>query len=379
MNKKIRYIFTIVPVCVCLFIFLGGCKNDSTDKTKNDTGTNNLQTNLKLGEEYIEPGEEVYIENIARESANKIKALYTNNLPAKRDAHPKIHGLVRAEVIVLADIPDSLKIGLFKTAKKYDAWIRYSAGGTLALSDTTKQGRGMAIKLVGVDGEKILEDDKNAKTMDFVMINYPGFIAATLPVYDSMNTAILGGTAQEFFKTHQKEGEATFLLSNQPLFNPLQVQYFSQVPYKLGPHAVKYSAKPISNNTNAPVPITSDNFFTMVMAEQLGKEDVYFELMIQVQTDPVKMPVENSLIIWDQKESPFIPVALIRIPKQVFTSPEQMEYGDNLSFNPWHTLPEHRPLGNINRTRRVVYETISKLRHQMNNKKRKEPTEMVNF
>ena len=39
---------------------------------------------------------------------------------------------------------------------------------------------------------------------------------------------------------------------------------------------------------------------------------------------------------------------------------------DNLSFNPWHSLPEHRPIGGINRLRKAVYETVSAYRHERN-------------
>ena len=35
---------------------------------------------------------------------------------------------------------------------------------------------------------------------------------------------------------------------------------------------------------------------------------------------------------------------------------------------------EHRPLGGVNRTRRVVYEVISELRHGLNGTPRREPT-----
>lgn len=43
-----------------------------------------------------------------------------------------------------------------------------------------------------------------------------------------------------------------------------------------------------------------------------------------------------------------------------------MEFGDNLSYNPWRTLAEHRPLGGINRCRKAVDEVLSKSRHQRN-------------
>jgi hypothetical protein len=40
---------------------------------------------------------------------------------------------------------------------------------------------------------------------------------------------------------------------------------------------------------------------------------------------------------------------------------------------PWHALPEHKPLGSINRLRKVVYERISLTRHVLNNTDRTEP------
>jgi hypothetical protein len=66
-------------------------------------------------------------------------------------------------------------------------------------------------------------------------------------------------------------------------------------------------------------------------------------------------------------------VATIVIPKQNFDTPEQNTFGENLSFNPWHSLPEHRPLGSLNRMRKMVYERISRVRHEMNSVPRREP------
>jgi len=103
-------------------------------------------------------------------------------------------------------------------------------------------------------------------------------------------------------------------------------------------------------------------------------EEVSFDFMVQLQTDPVKMPVEDATIVWDEKLSPFQKVATIRIPKQNPDLPAQLETSEHLSFTPWHSLPDHRPLGNTNRIRRTVYELISRLRHQKNKVARKEPT-----
>jgi hypothetical protein len=92
------------------------------------------------------------------------------------------------------------------------------------------------------------------------------------------------------------------------------------------------------------------------MMAQLAGEDVYYEFGIQVQSDPEKMPVEDPLVIWDESLSPFQRVAIIRIPKQDISDESWVEFGENLSFTPWHSLPEHRPIGSNNRARRAIYE-----------------------
>ncbi len=158
------------------------------------------------------------------------------------------------------------------------------------------------------------------------------------------------------------------------VFNPLQIRYWSQTLYQLGPHAVKYSAQSPSPPTNKVAVSSGDDFLGQAMARQLETRETTFDFMVQLQTDPKKMPIEDATIVWDEKLSPFVKVATIRIPPQTFDSPARRDFAENLSFTPWHALPEHRPLGNTNRVRRVVYESISRLRHQKNQVPRAEPS-----
>jgi hypothetical protein len=72
-------------------------------------------------------------------------------------------------------------------------------------------------------------------------------------------------------------------------------------------------------------------------------------------------------------------VARIRIPPQVFDTPAQNVYAENLSFTPWHALPQHRPIGGINRARKSVYEAAQKLRHESNGTPRHEPAGFADF
>ena len=110
--------------------------------------------------------------------------------------------------------------------------------------------------------------------------------------------------------------------------------------------------------------------------KQIAEGDVYFDFLIQVQTDPVTMPVEDSLVVWDEELAPFQRVALVRIPRQDIDISRNREIAETLSFNPWHSLTDHRPLGAINRARKAIYEALSEFRHQRNGVARREPTEL---
>ena len=110
------------------------------------------------------------------------------------------------------------------------------------------------------------------------------------------------------------------------------------------------------------------------MVKTLNESEICFDFLIQFQTDAYKMPIENASVVWPEKLSPFIKVATLRIPVQKFDSQEQLAFARNLSFNPWHCIAEHRPLGNQNRARKTIYYETSKVRQTMNREKRIEPS-----
>jgi hypothetical protein len=110
------------------------------------------------------------------------------------------------------------------------------------------------------------------------------------------------------------------------------------------------------------------------MIKTLKEKDVEFDLMVQVQTDPHLMPIENAAVRWPEKLSPFIPVAKVHIPKQEFDSEAQFEFAKRLKMNPWHCIADHRPLGNQSRARFRMYRELSRFRQQMNKTPHLEPT-----
>ena len=121
------------------------------------------------------------------------------------------------------------------------------------------------------------------------------------------------------------------------------------------------------------VETSSPDFLRENMQKHLAQSEACFDFLVQLRKGSSEMLIEDPTLEWSEKDSPFIPVARITIPAQAFISPEQIEFCESLSFTPWHAIPEHRPLGGINRIRKTVYDTISRVRHELNGDKRHEP------
>lgn len=158
-------------------------------------------------------------------------------------------------------------------------------------------------------------------------------------------------------------------IQNKVMVNPLDATYWSMVPSRLGERQMKFSATPCAN-AKFLSPSNSNNRLGENLTATLAGGDACFIFRVQLRGNPQAMPIEDATIEWSEKQSPPIPVARITIPRQ---KPEQGEFCEALSFNPWNGLTEHRPLGGISRARKEVYQEISRLRHNFNKQKREEP------
>jgi hypothetical protein len=332
---------------------------------------------LELAIEYPSPDEDEYTDKLARVLKQKVADSYP---PGKtlRDAHPKQHGCVMAEFIVDSEIPQEWRIGVFKEARAFPALIRFSNASPTVSPDYKKDCRGMAIKLLGVEGEKLLEGDRHGLTHDFITISFDSFFSKSPRDLYFFTVAFFSGAlgALWYFFNPFKPHVGTFLSifkSAQRHTSPLDIRYWSMTPYLFGSQAVKYSVVPW-RHIPATIPKNHPECYLREnMQQQLAHDPFYFDFMIQFQTDPYTMPIEDPTVPWDEKVSPFHKLATIVIPPQNFDTAARMEFGDNLSYNPWRCLPEHRPLGGINRCRNRVYQAISAFRHERNDTPEEEP------
>lgn len=301
----------------------------------------------------------------------------------RRDAHPKLHALVRAAFVVGDDVPADLRHGIFERPHRFDAWLRLSNGAPRVQPDEKKDQRGFALKLTGVIGPKLLEDEADAETQDFLLASAPRFFVRTVGDYVAFAEAAtkrpriraLGfffGSNPLAWRIHELRALKGSLRHTDDL---LATRYWSQVAFRLGPHVVKYSARPLARRAAAAVGSGPD-FLRARLASSLATQPARFEFLVQRQRDPRRQPVEDATVEWRESEAPFERVATIEIPSQQFDSPAQRALAEHLSFTPWHSLSAHEPLGGINRVRKAVYQAISAHRHARNGVARHEPTSL---
>ncbi len=132
----------------------------------------------------------------------------------------------------------------------------------------------------------------------------------------------------------------------------LRERYYSLSAYALGPDRfVKYSARPCGRALPTDQALNGPDFLRQRLSKEIANGDACFEFLVQKQVDGVNMPVENATVEWPESKSPFVKVATLKIPRQNANTAERNRYCENLSFNPWHALPEHRPAGVMNRVR----------------------------
>jgi hypothetical protein len=155
------------------------------------------------------------------------------------------------------------------------------------------------------------------------------------------------------------------LQSRQNPTSHLDIPYWSTTPYLFGQgRAVKYIARPCSQTKSAKPSTLTDTYLHDALRTHLQRSDACFDFMIQFQTDSRTMPIEDAMVEWKERDSPYWPVARIRIPPQQITSPEREDKCEQVAFNPWNCLVDHRPLGSMNRARRDIYRAMAEFRDE---------------
>lgn len=334
---------------------------------------------LKIAEEKTMPGEEEYLDSIVSSFTKQMHLLWKSGA-FERGGNTKTHGIVRGEFIVHQDLPPALRHGIYAEPKTYRAWVRFSGPGPYITPDIEDVGfMSISIKLMGVPGPKLMDDEKF--TQDMFGVSTPTFVTPDTKANAQLQIESVKNAQIFYFLNFRRPHVLDLIMQSlwiKTQSSPLEAPYFSCVPYLLGEgQAMQYSIWPKSRQkTRIPrLPFRPpDDYLREAMIASLAKGDVELDVRLQLQTDPHLMPIENNAVLWPERLSPRVSAATLRLPRQKFDSPSQMEFAKRLSYNPWHCLPEHRPLGNQSRARHRMYSELSRLRQRMNAVSHYEPT-----
>jgi hypothetical protein len=261
---------------------------------------------------------------------------------------------------VLDSLPGYARHGLFAKPHDYDVWVRLSNGGMDRAPDEAPDVRGFAIRVLGVEGESALGDGP-AKSQDFTLINQESFAFPGADDFVQFVVAASKGKGElfkHFFKRYGLLGGPRQLarmigIAGQPFSGFATEPLFSAAPMANGPYAVRVRLVPASSNGTAALDATSD--WAVDFCNRLARGPLHWDLQLQFYTDEKTTPIEDASVSWP---TPYATVARLMLPQQDTGSPggrELFEKVEACVIDPWQALAAHRPLGDVQRARKVVY------------------------
>ncbi|AMY09243.1 Catalase [Luteitalea pratensis] len=323
----------------------------------------------ELGREYPELDDPKVFERMVALTIEQMEPVRGH---LRRGQHAKATGCVTAEFRIVDDVPQELRHGIFsRPGRTFRALVRFSNSQATFEKDGVGTARGLAIKLLDVAGTRAVPGDGDT-TQDFLMIDHPVFPFPDPKTYTETigrkNIPLVGNlvAAAHLILLEREQLQIVNEIKGKHVASPLEIKYWSGTPFRLGPatgdpaHAVKYSV--VSHQADRTIPSDHpenlpDDYFTRALTASLATADAVFDFKVQVQNDADAMPVEDVSVEWSEEDSKPVTLATLRIPTQkVEADGELATQCEALSFNPWHAIVEHRPIGGMNRLRKAVYQ-----------------------
>lgn len=352
--------------------------------------------------EYAVPDEATLIRRMALLAAQMVIDNYCaakisdRSASAMRDQHAKSHGCVDAQFIVRDDLPVEFTTELFRPGARYQAIVRFSNGVGRQQSDRKLDARGMSIKLHGLDKPTLLRTLAPGKTRDgehdFALSSFPVFFCKNVVDYSEFMDTIMAPHATwperfrlvtrwfAFIVRYPRQLFLFLLTGLQSLLtirDPLAATYHSMSPFLFGEdNVVRYVVEPAGRRSNSFrwwTPFSwpkSENFLQDAMVSDLDParpgDDVVFDFSIRVRHSANSDDAEDASRWWTAPLDRTVRLGHIAIPRQKFLMPNRLYDCQHMTFNPWNCLPQHRPLGSVNRMRLAVYLASLQVRQKLN-------------
>ena len=328
-----------------------------------------------------------------------------------RNAHAKGYGLARGEFEILSGMPSQYAQGIYAKPGRHEAMVRFSngtshVGGDQFLGPIT----GIGLKIFGIEGKTLLEDEPDTHTFDYALINHPVFFVNTVAHYIFIQSLFASAGLPPPANLTPEERQAALhrvlynfvtgkgtlppeqwaweelgvflqLTQHEPI-NLLLSTYWTMGAVRHGDYVAKVRVAPVQSFADRveqrALDLTSaEQVFRPALVAELRERPYEFDIQVQLCTDLARMPVEKTTVLWPESLSPYVTVAKLRLPQQDIGGEDNFERMDKTSMTAWRVTEQHRPLGNIMRSRLEAYRESSILRHQANNQERKEPENLA--
>lgn len=284
--------------------------------------------------------------------------------PALRPVFLKPHGVAAGRFRIRPDLPEDLKVGLF-AGTEYPAWVRFSSDTLPTVSDY-KTTLGIGIKLFDTPIPKIFGAPTET-TFDIILQNFDVFFVNTArDMCEFTRAGVIDGDYGPYLEAHPETARLLDEMAK-PVASCLGSDYWSGVPFAYGPgRFVKYKLEAAIDADPLPDRPADPTYLAADLDARLRAGAVSFRFMVQFQTDPALMPLDEATVRWDEALSPPVHVADLILPAQDITIRGQPAYGENLSMNIWRVTADHTPQGSIAEARRDVYAASADQRRNAN-------------
>ena len=336
--------------------------------------------------EEVQPDEQETIQGLNDTFDTILETTAKEDGHAVRSVHAKAHAILEGRMVVADNLPPELAQGLFARPSEHKVYMRISTNAGDILPDTISLPRGLALKVLDVEGERLAGAE--GTTQDFIMVNGPVFqtktadkflgnlkmLAATTNRMEGVKEAV-SGVARGLNTVLSAVGiESPKLqsLGGAPNIDPLGEIYYSVTPFRYGDHIAKFSIAPVApalvalKDQEIDATDNPDAIRDTIRSEMQGIDGVW-EFRVQLCRDLEKQPVEDPTVQWGEEEAPFHTVATITVPHQDSWDAARVQaVNEEMHFMIWTGLAVHRPLGNINRARREAYLHSTGFRERFN-------------
>jgi hypothetical protein len=307
--------------------------------------------------EQIAPDETERFERFAKQLRELQESRRRDGL-TPRALHAKAHVGAVGQLAV-PELPERLRVALFATPGTWPLYARFSNGSGVPQHDGVPDIRGVALKLVGVPGRKLIPGLQDCKTQDFLFIQVPSIAFRSPDEFVTFVRIAAKGQALLLPRLIGALGWSRTLaviknLASMPKVSSLATaRFYTAAAIRFGGTAAKLALFP-----TAPAQGRRSGALRDELVARLSAGPVEYSLRAQLFVDDATTPVEDVSVTWPEEKSPFVEIGRVTLPRQEVQSARGKEIEalvERLSFDPWHALEELRPLGAVMRARAPAY------------------------